>query len=86
MGMGNKLKTRFVASAAFSPMRKSARDRLVQLWFESGRAEQITRELSAIVPRVGKLDEAAMALETQAVITKLGTLAKTAKAAEAPPK
>lgn len=78
MRMGNKLKSRFLASAATADVRARERARLVASWFESGRAFAVTRELAARVPLTDKLDRKGVEAETEAVLAKLHRLAESA--------
>jgi spore coat protein CotH len=78
--MGNKLKQRFVASAALAPRRDAARKRLVALWFESGLAERRAHELATSIPTTSALTQEAIDKETDAVVARLRALAVTAAA------
>jgi spore coat protein CotH len=82
--MGNTLKQRFVASAAFAAVRAAARERLRQSFFEhDGGGERVTRALAAIIPTSSTLTPAGIDAERAAVLTRLRALAETAAA---PPK
>jgi hypothetical protein len=82
--MGNTLKQRFVASAAFAPVRVAARERLRRSFFEGDDSgERVARALAAVIPTSGTLTPSAIDAERDAVIARLRALAE---AAAAPPK
>jgi spore coat protein CotH len=84
MRMGNALKERFVASAAFADERAAARAELAALWFESGLAAERLRELAAAVPTSAKLSADTIASEAESLATQLSQLAAKSSATADP--
>ncbi|WP_434425908.1 CotH kinase family protein [Nannocystis pusilla] len=73
--IGNRLKERFLAAPAYEATRARARAELAALWFGSGHAATVARELAARVPRTRSGDEARIQGEWAALQARLETLA-----------
>ena len=82
MQHGNPLKQRFVAAPAFADLRAEARSELANLWFHSGRAAALARELAAHIPRTRTGDDARIERERSSLLTSLERL--TTRAAQPP--
>lgn len=71
MRIGNALKTRFLASEGLAAVRATARAELAELWFESGGAERVTRELASTIPETESLSREGIDAEAENIVTRL---------------